>query len=52
MIMNTSKNNTGKNNRGVQIAGGIMDIFKENQEILIGTLLGDASLQTYSDGKT
>ncbi len=27
-------------------------IYKNNEDILIGTLLGDGSLQTYSDGKT
>ena len=40
------------NRRGVQITEEIMTIYKGNQDILVGTLLGDASLQTYSDGRT
>lgn len=41
-----------KNLRGVALNHETLTKFKENQEVLIGTLLGDASLQTYSDGKT
>jgi len=44
------KNNT--NTRGVQISETTLNTFLNNQEVLIGTLLGDASFQTYSDGKT
>lgn len=38
--------------RGVQNTERILQVYKENEDILIGTLLGDASMQTYSDGKT
>lgn len=44
--------NTKKNTRGVQNTEEIQQIYRDLQDILVGTLLGDASMQTYSDGKT
>ncbi len=40
------------NNRGVPNTEDIQRQFQDIKDILIGSLLGNASLQTYSDGKT
>ncbi len=40
------------NNRGVPNTEDIQRHFQDIKDILIGSLLGNASLQTYSDGKT
>ena len=38
------------NKRGVQVSEAIILKYKGNIDVLIGTLLGDASMQTYTDG--
>lgn len=38
--------------RGVQNTEEIQQKYRDIEDILIGTLLGDASLQTYNDGRT
>lgn len=52
MKTNKMQEEEGVKKRGVQISKEIMEKYRENEEVLIGTLLGDASMQTYSDGET
>jgi len=40
------------NTRGVPNTEGVLQRYRNNEDILIGTLLGDASFQTYNDGRT
>jgi len=52
MKTNKMQEEEGVKKRGVQISKEILEKYRENEEVLIGTLLGDASMQTYSDGET
>jgi len=52
MKTNKMQEEEGVKKRGVQISKEIMEKYRENEEVLIGTLLGGASMQTYSDGET
>lgn len=42
----------GGSGRGVPMNEEMLGKYKEIEEILVGTLLGDASMQTYTDGRT
>ena len=52
MKTNKGEMQLGTPSRGVQISREILERYRENEEVLIGTLLGSASMQTYSDGNT